>query len=491
LRIRLIGYIAFSIVVLFIIIGFFLKKTSLIWISALIIFLPVFGQFALSMFFLSGLGILRTIWMPFIDSSVPLLEIGSIIYLPYNFIMWLFGLLNFNAHYLISWVCMATGSLLFVYSVFIWIKDKFQNIGVSTSWIYKYSRHPQYLGWIIWSYGIMLYSTVENNMKKSWSIGNSFPWLLSLMIIIAICMIEELNMSKKNGEKYDNYRDRTPFLFPIPELLKKLIKLPSTIVIKSSRPNNIKQVILIILIYMVILITPSLFLIENSYLDNTSNNARELQTIITSIDKCDNRKQLYNYFHELKAYEQKAIPILELYLTDSSDVKKEFAANILGDLKSVKSVNELIKSLNDNNWRVRNSSALALSAINDTNSYIKILEVVETYKPDERSQFYSLLGSINDPISIGILIDGTNHYNWYSRISALNSLYNIGPEDALPYIYNALSDSDPRVRKNAVFIIIKDLPHDAIPHLEPLVKDEDFEISFYASQAIKMINEKI
>ena len=35
----------------------------------IVLFLPVFGHFALTMFFLGGLGFLRLLWMPFLDVS--------------------------------------------------------------------------------------------------------------------------------------------------------------------------------------------------------------------------------------------------------------------------------------------------------------------------------------------------------------------------------------------------------------------------------------
>ncbi|NIO37088.1 hypothetical protein GTO27_05230, partial [Candidatus Bathyarchaeota archaeon] len=33
---------------------------------------------------------------------------------------------------------------------------KFEKRKIYDFWIYKYSRHPQYLGFILWSYGVML-----------------------------------------------------------------------------------------------------------------------------------------------------------------------------------------------------------------------------------------------------------------------------------------------------------------------------------------------
>ena len=59
LHLRLIGYISLVVIAGLIVLGFLTRKSGWAWAGALALFLPVFGQFALSMFFLAGLGILR------------------------------------------------------------------------------------------------------------------------------------------------------------------------------------------------------------------------------------------------------------------------------------------------------------------------------------------------------------------------------------------------------------------------------------------------
>ena len=73
LYLRWIGYASLLLIACFIVIGFTTKKSGWAWAGAFGLFLPVFGQFALSMFFLAGLGILRVSWLPFMDISLCLL----------------------------------------------------------------------------------------------------------------------------------------------------------------------------------------------------------------------------------------------------------------------------------------------------------------------------------------------------------------------------------------------------------------------------------
>ncbi|MEJ2596401.1 MAG: isoprenylcysteine carboxylmethyltransferase family protein, partial [bacterium] len=158
LYLRWIGYGSLILVLLFIVLGFVTRKSSWAWAGAFVLFLPVFGQFALSMFFLSGLGILRAGWLPLMETGFPVLNLGLVIYVPYWVLLWFFGLFNWYAHDFIAWLFMSFGAFLFVWGVFTWLQNRFGKSKMSTNFLYRYSRHPQYLGWILWSYGFMLLS---------------------------------------------------------------------------------------------------------------------------------------------------------------------------------------------------------------------------------------------------------------------------------------------------------------------------------------------
>jgi len=297
LYLRWIGYASLVLVVVFITLGFVTKKSGWGWAGAFVIFLPVFAQFAYSMFFLSGLGILRTGWLPFIESDFPILDLGNVIYIPYWVLMWFFGLFDWYAYDFICWLFMSVGAFLFVWGVFVWLQSRYGGTGVAKSWIYKISRHPQYLGWIIWSYGLMLFSMTENDMKKSWGVATSFPWLIATMIIIAICMLEELTMKDKYGEEYDEYREKTPFLFPIPKWLKTFLKSPMKLVTREKYLQSRKQVASATLIYTFSFITFSLFWVDFGSGDlpeyiTTINSDKAIDSMAVEIQNTIERRQL-------------------------------------------------------------------------------------------------------------------------------------------------------------------------------------------------------
>jgi len=80
-QVRPIGYLCFMVVISLTVVGlaFGSKASSM---GALALFLPTFGYFAYSMFFLAGLGILRVIWAPLWDVSPDLLKLGDVVYHP-------------------------------------------------------------------------------------------------------------------------------------------------------------------------------------------------------------------------------------------------------------------------------------------------------------------------------------------------------------------------------------------------------------------------
>jgi protein-S-isoprenylcysteine O-methyltransferase Ste14 len=227
LNLRWIGYGCLGLVLVFIIIGFITKRSGWGLAGAFALFLPVFGQFAMSMFFLAGLGMLRVGWMPFWDISWNVLDMGDVIYIPFWILMWVFRQFNYWAQPELAWFFMGLGAFLFTWGVLVWMQARFSKKAVATSWIYRISRHPQYLGWIIWSYGLVIYSPLVNQMKKSWGMASSLPFLLMTMIIIGMCLMEEIRMREKYGEAFEKYRNCLLYTSPSPRDRQKS-RMPSS-----------------------------------------------------------------------------------------------------------------------------------------------------------------------------------------------------------------------------------------------------------------------
>jgi len=54
--------------------GFMVRKSYLSTIGSVGLYLPTFGYFAFTMFFLAGVGVLRALWFPLLDLSPKVLH---------------------------------------------------------------------------------------------------------------------------------------------------------------------------------------------------------------------------------------------------------------------------------------------------------------------------------------------------------------------------------------------------------------------------------
>ncbi|UCH66367.1 MAG: hypothetical protein JSW63_04360 [Ignavibacterium sp.] len=263
--IRLIGYICLAVIFVLIIVGFITKKSGLVSAGAIIIFLPVFGHFSFNMFFLAGLGALRIAWMPILDISYDILRLGDIAYLPYMIIVYLPALIGIDIVSIIPYILMGLGILIFILGTQAWMFARFNKQGVATFWIYHFSRHPQYLGWIIWSYGLLIYLIHNSSLvhfKLTYEMPSSLPWLITSLVIICVALIEEIKMKQKYPEEYKHYEKQAPFLFPIPRFISTLITFPARLILKKNQPESGKDVAVIFFVYLTIMILLSLLFNE-------------------------------------------------------------------------------------------------------------------------------------------------------------------------------------------------------------------------------------
>ncbi len=491
---RWIGYISLALVILFIVLGFITRKSGWAWAGAVTIFLPVFGQFAYSMFFLSGLGVLRAAWFPFMDISWNVLDLGKVIYVPYWILLWFFRQFGWYAHDFIAWLLMATGAFLFVWGVMEWLHARFGNKGVAMSTIYKISRHPQYLGWIIWSYGFMLFSMYFNNMKKSWGVATSLPWLLMTMIIIAICLLEELKMQEKYGDNYNVYRRRTPFLFPLPKWLKELVRVPARMIIRKKTPESRLDILKIIGVYTLMLVLVSLIWVEfPKHNVSIGGPALKVEFPRDSVFKEINmpgqsRRDFDGHIRRIRDHAKNATDILEALIQHPIPEIREFSIYALGNLGTTGATKELIARIQDENGRVRNAAIQTLGKLKAMEATPALVEALKDPAFDGyRNSIYHALAETGGKEAIPLLVEGLSKPPWYQQNAAMNALYEIDPDTCFPHLVEALGSTEFQIRRNAVMQLLRDKRPEAIQPLRSITRDPDFETRFYAREAIKMI----
>ncbi len=265
---RPIGYACLAAVLALIVLGLVAERRRLALAGAALFFLPVFGHFAVQMFFLAGLGLLRLLWMPLLDGAYgitgdpefELFGLGEVAFLPAIGLMYLGFLLRLDLRPILPYLIMGAGLFLFVLAVVAWFRARWLHEGTARLWVYRFSRHPQYLGWIVWSYGMLVFMLNHNegaHFQIGWGIPDSLPWLVSTMIIVGVALVEEIEMRRERGEEYEAYAARTPFMFPLPRFVSTAVRFPMRLILRKKRPERGGEVAVVVLLYLALLIFAS------------------------------------------------------------------------------------------------------------------------------------------------------------------------------------------------------------------------------------------
>lgn len=173
-RAMIAGLLAFVLSIIFIILGFIMRWAKISLVGALTLYLPVFSGFAISMFLFAGIGVLRYIWYPLIRIlgghagvliigysalSLPLLILSSPL-LVVLLVLYSSGITvsapiaAFVASVLIITITFA-GFIILSVSVATWLYYRLSGVRVIKQGVYRYTRHPQYLGLLLWCYSLL------------------------------------------------------------------------------------------------------------------------------------------------------------------------------------------------------------------------------------------------------------------------------------------------------------------------------------------------
>jgi protein-S-isoprenylcysteine O-methyltransferase Ste14 len=130
--------------------------------------------------------------------------------------------------------------LLFAVAQLLWNRNK--GVKFINSGLYSVVRHPQFTGIIIITAGLTVIVATNGNYYPLGMFQVISLWLLQVLGYIAIARYEEWRLLKKSGERYRQYKQKVPFLFPI--------KCPSRI------PETLFTVLLAMILWAVLLYLP-------------------------------------------------------------------------------------------------------------------------------------------------------------------------------------------------------------------------------------------
>jgi protein-S-isoprenylcysteine O-methyltransferase Ste14 len=492
-HLRTIGYVCFAVMLLLIVAGFATRRTGFATAGALAFMLPVFAQFAGVMFFLAGLGLLNVLWLPVLDLSFGLARLGLVVRAPFDALRWLLGQVGVNGYWPIVYFFIGAGLLLFFLGTFAWLSARARREGVAVSWIYRLCRHPQYLGWILWSYGIYLLLLQARYPRRSWGIDASLPWLVSTLVIIGVAMLEELSMRRRHGEAYEAYRRSASFLFPLPAFLERLFALPFRLLFGQDRPQRKGEVAVVIALYLALLMGAS-FLFYGDGLERTAAlfRSRErdqalLSEQVTRARTESNTRQKHFLIRDLAARGEPAVDLLRGLLRDEDPTLRELAAESLYDLAPPRALPDLTRALEDPSENVRYDVLRALAAIGSPESAGPILPLLNDPALHVRMQALSALAGLGAEEMVEAAGEFLTSPEAWIRIGVLEALGTLGSERGLPLVVDRVADPEPAVRREAVVALLRIGSPRARPVLEDARRDEDWEVRIYAAEALKRL----
>ena len=176
-----------------------LKRAGVLSIAGWFAYYPVIFSVIIPMHLYFGSVVLLLMYIPWV--SVGIIHNGSF------YIMNGVILLPLSKPIIIGIMLIIIGIAIYIFSLHDLLRGLFQGEELITYNLYRYIRHPQYLGILIWTLGAAIVTI---------RIFSIFSWLTLVYTYILLAEYEENVLEQKLGDAYIRYRDKTFFLLPIP-----------------------------------------------------------------------------------------------------------------------------------------------------------------------------------------------------------------------------------------------------------------------------------
>lgn len=180
-------------------------------------------------------------------------------------------------------------------------------------------------------------------------------------------------------------------------------------------------------------------------------------------------------------------PLLRTLKYKSPTVRKA-AAIILGELRDLRAVKHLIAAMQDKNLDVRYSAAKALVKIGKT-AAVPIIGNMKSNDPSLRKRLASRLGKIKSVKSVDALIKALSDKNSTVRYSAAEALGELKDKRIIPPLIAALRDSSVDVRYKAAKALGRVGALRAVKDLIRVLKDRDSGVRYNAAKALGIIKD--
>ncbi len=495
-HLRTIGYLSFFLTLILIGWGFATRRGFLAALGALGLILPMFAQFAGVMFFLAGLGMLNLFWLPVLDVAWDIPQLGSIIRAPFDIARSFFGLLGLNVTWPLIYLFIAGGLFIFLTSSFTWLRARSGDHPIARSWLYRYSRHPQYLGWIVWTYGLYLLILQARYPKRSWGIDASLSWLLATMVIIGVAMLEELTMKERSKDDYEEYRAKTPFLFPVPHIVDRIAAFPLRIMFRTEHAERPWHVAAYISLLTISFVTGSWFFYgpgltaAASVLASDTRTEEQLKELAERIRATEHPRVRYHLAFELAQKGAASLPYFELMLDDSLPSVRAAGLDGIRALGLPEAVPAVVNMIDDSAGSVRETAVRALAELGGPLSIKPLLGLCMA--PDRRLRITALNGLARMAVreAIPYARDGLQDDQVWYRRACINALASLRAYEAEADVSELLSEESVHIRRAAALALSRIGSEESRPVLTDAMRDEDPEVRLYAEEALRTLHSR-
>jgi len=129
-------------------------------------------------------------------------------------------LLFFAREFMVGRIIALIGFTVFLVAGIQFLRDRARGVMLTRTGLYSVVRHPQYTGIIITSVGLtVMVLTLGSNPQIILS------WLIQILGYVTLARYEESYLERRYGEKFRQYKQDVPFMFPV----KCPRKIPETL----------------------------------------------------------------------------------------------------------------------------------------------------------------------------------------------------------------------------------------------------------------------
>ncbi|MHA1947091.1 MAG: hypothetical protein ACW97W_13390 [Candidatus Hodarchaeales archaeon] len=268
-----IGSILFLLLIFLIVLGVIIKRFKLSSLGSFTLYLPIFANFCFIMLSFAGIGLIRLLWYPILQNNPQIFLLGdfigplsilfedlirlptSLIPLPISIPFYFLETLLLMLFVTLLYCFVMIGIGIFMFSIITWFYGKFSGKNLLDFWIYKYSRHPQYLGFLIWNYGLIgLNSTYTSIAPGVHGPNPIIFWLISALFIIGAAIQEEQKLRKELTEEHELWRKNIPFLLPLPSRITNGMQWFVKRLINKDWPSNYKEILIVLAFFGLLIV---------------------------------------------------------------------------------------------------------------------------------------------------------------------------------------------------------------------------------------------